>query len=359
VADPTDELTPPDPVAPPREPELDERKTRILCAIIAEYVSCAEPIGSKRVVEIAALDVSAATVRNEMSALEELGFINQPHTSAGRVPTDKGYRFFVEQLKIQSQGVVEPRVEVAELVGEGVDLEDVLRKTTRVLSQLTHLVSLVVAPRVDQTRLKLVELVALSPQAVLVVMVTDTGRVEKRLVELRQPVLEIDVDRVRRALNDRAREERVRDLDGVLREVTDEAPNELRELLAGVAGALTQLEQPATENIYVGGAASLAGESAMPREDLSRILELLEERVTLARVMAEMSDDEPVVKIGEEHEVEGLQTTALVARRYRSVNAGSVGVLGPTRMDYAAVLSTVKAVADHLQETLRHADGTD
>lgn len=343
----------------PPEPVLDERKARILCAIVAEYVNIAEPVGSKRVVEIAALDVSAATVRNEMSALEELGFIAQPHTSAGRVPTDRGYRFFVETLKHERNESGEPPPQLAQLVGDSSDLDEMLRKTTKVLAELTHLVSLVVAPRVDQTRLKLVELVSLSPQSVLVVMVTDTGRVEKRLMELRQPVGDAEIDRVRTALNDRAREERVRNLDTVLADLTEEAPNELRELLAGVTAALTSLEEEVTDQVFIGGTAALADQEMMPRAELARVLELLEERVTLARILADVTDDEPIVRIGAEHDVEGLQTTALVAKRYQLVSSGSVGVLGPTRMDYASVLSTVKAVADQLQETLKTADEDD
>lgn len=348
------------PPAPAGEPfvELDERKRRILHAVVTQYVAGAEPVGSQRVVEVAGLDVSSATVRNEMAALEEAGYVSQPHTSAGRVPTDRGYRYFVDDLR--RRHAVDParREAVAELLGSASDLEDLLLRTTHVLAQLTHLVSLVIAPGVEQARLKLIELVDLTPRAVLVLLVADSGHVEKRLVELRGPVSESDLHRARSVLNDQVRGARMADVDGILGRLVEEAPAELREVLGAVAGTMADgIEDSHVDHVLVGGTASLAGERAIERDQLSRVLELLEERVTLARLLTEAAtEDEPAVWIGAEHGVDGLRPTALVAQRYRLVSAGSVGVLGPTRMDYAGVLATVQAVADQLQQSLRDLD---
>lgn len=338
--------------------ELDERKAQILRAVVTEYVAAAEPVGSQRVVEAAGLDVSSATVRNEMAALEEAGFVSQPHTSAGRVPTDRGYRYFVDDLRRRHAVHPARREAVAELLGSATDLEDLLVRTTHVVAQLTHLVSLVIAPGVERARLKLVELVDLTPQAVLVLLVTDSGHVEKRLLELHGPVSDSGLQRARAVLNEQARGARLADLEGILDGLADESPPELRELLAGVAATFgDQIEQPPIDHVLVGGTASLAGERAIERDQLSQVLELLEERVTLARLLTRSAtEDEPAVWIGAEHGVDGLKPTALVAQRYRLVSAGSVGVLGPTRMDYAGVLATVQAVADQLQESLRNLD---
>lgn len=338
--------------------ELDERKRRILQAVVAEYVAAAEPVGSQRVVEVAGLDVSSATVRNEMAALEEAGYVSQPHTSAGRVPTDRGYRYFVDELR--RRHAVDParRRAVAELLGSASDLEDLLLRTTHVLAQLTHLVSLVIAPGVEQARLKLIELVDLTARAVLVLLVADSGHVDKRLVELRQPLSDRSLQRARTVLNEHTYGAQLGALDGILRRLAEEAPPELRELLGAIASSFADgIEESLVDHVLVGGTASLAGERAIEREQLSRVLELLEERVTLARLLTESAtEDEPAVWIGAEHGVDGLQPTALVAQRYRLVTAGSVGVLGPTRMDYAGVLATVQAVADQLQQSLHDLD---
>ncbi|MFA9432786.1 heat-inducible transcriptional repressor HrcA [Egicoccus sp. AB-alg2] len=343
----------PEPAAEPAPP-LDERKLAILRAIVTEYVSSGEPVGSKRVVESAQLSVSAATVRNEMAALEELGYIRQPHTSAGRVPTDRGYRRFVDDLADRADLDVQRRELIGELLGSARDVEDLLARTTSVLSQLTRLVSLVIAPAIESSRLKLVELVALGPTSALLLLVADTGRVEKRSVELPHGTTETELDRVRVVLGEHVRGRRLGDVHGSLTAIVDDAPADLRDILQAVADATADdLRDDTVHHVFVGGQASLAGEQAFERDQLSRVLQLLEERATLARLLSQSTaDDEPTVRIGGENEVEDLRATSLVAQRYRLVTAGSLGVLGPTRMDYAAVLATVRAVADQLQASL-------
>jgi heat-inducible transcriptional repressor len=334
--------------------ELDERKLTVLRAIVTEYVARGEPVGSKRVVDVARLEVSAATVRNEMAALEELGYIRQPHTSAGRVPTDKGYRRFVDDLRANA-ALDDPRKElVQELLGSASDVEDLLARTTTVLSQLTRLVSLVIAPAIEVSRCKLVELVGLTPGSALLLLVADTGRVEKRPVELPAGTTEADLDRVRTVLGEQVRGKRMGEVSSTLRTISEDAPTELRELLRAVTEATADdLTEETLHHVFVGGQASLAGDEAFERQQLTRVLELLEERATLARLLSDATaDDEPTVRIGVENQVEDLRAASLVAQRYQLVSAGSLGVLGPTRMDYAAVLATVRAVADQLQETL-------
>ncbi len=337
----------------PQPPPLDDRKLRILRAIVTEYVADGEPVGSRRVVEVARLDVSAATVRNDMAVLEELGYITQPHTSAGRVPTDQGYRRFVDDLAANPALDTPKRELIGELLGSARDVEDLLARTSSVLSQLTRLVSLVIAPAVDASRCKLVELVGLSPQSALLLLVADTGRVDKRTVDLPAGTTESDLDRVRTVLGEQVRGRPMGDVHTVLAGLVDGAPTELREVLRAVAEATdVGLAEDTVHHVVVGGRASLAGEPALERDELSRILELLEERATLARILNDTEGDEPLVRIGGENTVEDLRGTSLIAQRYRVVTAGSLGVLGPTRMDYASVLSTVRAVAEELQRSL-------
>jgi len=338
----------------PDAESLDERKLTILRAIVTEYVSRGEPVGSKRVVEVASLDVSAATVRNEMAALEELGYITQPHTSAGRIPTDKGYRRFVDDLRADP-AVDDPRRQlIEELLGSSRDLEELLARTSSVLSQLTRLVSLVIAPTVDAARLKLIELVSLAPGSGLLLLVADTGRVEKRLVDLPADAAEADLDRVRTVLAEHVRGHRMGGVHDEIRALADAAPSDLRESLRAIADATTtELTEDTIHHVFVGGQASLAGDDSFEREHLSRVLQVLEERTTLARLLSEATaDDETTVRIGQENEVEDLRAASLVAQRYQLITAGSLGVIGPTRMDYASVVATVRAVADQLQATL-------
>ncbi len=337
------------------EPRLDERKLLVLHALVTEHVATGEPVGSRRVVEVAHLDVSAATVRNEMSALEELGYIAAPHTSAGRVPTDRGYRRFVDDLADRPEfGDTSRRELVGELLGSSHDVEDLLARTSTVLSQLTRLVSLVIAPALEASRLKLVELVGLGPGSALLLLVADTGRVEERSVELPAGTRGADLGRVRVVLGEQLRGRTLGSVHLTLRGIVDEAPPDLREVLSALADATaSDLSEETIHHVFVGGQASLAGEGSFERDELSGVLQLLEERATLARLLSESTaDDEPTVRIGEENHLEDLRATSLVAQRYRLVTAGSLGVLGPTRMDYASVLATVRAVADQLQETV-------
>ena len=351
---------------PPASPgvapvDLDERKRRVLRTVIAEFVATGQPVGSAQVVAVAGLDVSTATVRSDLAALEELGLVSQPHASAGRVPTDRGYRWFVDDLRTAPGLDPRRRAAIEELLGSARDVEELLSRTATVLSQLTRLVALVISPALETSRLRLVELVTLTPATALLLLVSDTGRVEKHAVELPAGTDERDLDRVRAMLADRLVGRRFADVGGVLRALCDEAPADLRACVRAVAAeAAAAVREERVHEVYVGGQAALAGDASLDRGDLSRLLELLEERETLARLLEDAAEGEgPRVRIGEEHTQEDLRATSLVAQRYRLVSDGSLGVLGPTRMDYGGALATVRAVSDQLQRTLRDltADG--
>jgi len=342
--------------------ELDDRKRRVLRTVVTEFVATGQPVGSAHVVAVAGLDVSTATVRSDLAALEELGLVSQPHASAGRIPTDRGYRWFVDDLRTAPGLDPRRRAAIEELLGSSRDVEELLARTATVLTQLTRLVALVISPALGASRLKLVELVTLTPASALLLLVSDTGRVEKHAVDLPPGTDERDLDRVRAILADRLVGRRVADVGPTLRALCDEAPADLRGCLRAVAAeAAAAVREERVHEVYVGGQAALADDASLDRGDLSRLLQLLEERETLARLLEDASDgdDGPSVRIGEEHAQEDLRATSLVAQRYRLVADGSLGVLGPTRMDYGGALATVRAVSDQLQRTLRDltADG--
>ena len=336
--------------------DLDERKRIVLRAIVTEFITTGQPVGSAHVVEAAGLEVSAATVRSDMGALEELGLITQPHTSAGRVPTDRGYRWFVDDLRSAPVLDARQREVIEELLGSARDVEDLLARTTTVLSQLTRLVSLVISPAIATSRLRLVELVALGPLTALLLLVADTGRVEKHTVELPVGGDERDLDRARTMLADRLVGRRFGDVGAVLRLLSEEAPSDLRGIVRAVADAASDVREDRVHQVFVGGQATLADDVSLQRDELARLLQLLEERETLARMLEETVEGPepgaPTVRIGGENAIEDLRATSLVAQRYRLVSAGSLGVLGPTRMDYGSALATVRAVSDELQRTL-------
>jgi heat-inducible transcriptional repressor len=336
--------------------DLDERKRAVLRAVVTEYITTGQPVGSAHVVASAGLDVSAATVRSDMGALEELGLVIQPHTSAGRRPTDRGYRWFVDDLRNAPVLDARRREVIEELLGSARDVEDLLARTTTVLSQLTRLVSLVISPAIATSRLRLVELVALGPLSALLLLVADTGRVEKHTVELPVGGDERDLDRVRAMLAERLVGRRFGDVGSVLGLLVDEVPSDLRALVRAVAEAAVDVREDRVHQVFVGGQSALADDVSLQRDELSRLLQLLEERETLARLLEEAVEGpeagSPTVRIGEENPIEDLRATSLVAQRYQLVSSGSLGVIGPTRMDYGSALATVRAVSDQLQQTL-------
>ncbi len=344
-------------------PALDERKSAILKAIVQDYVRAGEPVGSKRLVEDHSLGVSAATVRSDMAALEEAGFITHPHTSAGRVPTDKGYRYFVDTLTAAAPLQPEQAAALEGLLLGSSDLEDLLRRTSSALSRLTRFAALVVAPRLDRSRLRHVELVQLAPTSVMAVVIVDTGRVEKRMLDLDAPVAEHDVQRARHAVNEAAAGLRLDQAPDVIAGVASGAPTEVRPLVDAVAGAVRSGigGGPSGEQVFVGGTANIAGAGYFDRlEQVKNVVETLEEQVVVLQMLRDtLAEGDPGVRIGGELPLVELAACSVVAARYETAggSAGSLGVLGPTRMDYPRTLAAVQAVASSLEKALAELTG--
>jgi heat-inducible transcriptional repressor len=332
----------------------DDRRLDVLRAIVEDYVSTNEPVGSKSLVERHQLGVSPATVRNDMAALEEEGYITQPHTSAGRVPTDKGYRLFVDRLSSVKPLSGAERKAIDTFLRGAVDLDDVVHRTVRLLAQLTHQVAVVQYPTLARSSVRHLELVHLSDTRLLVVLITDTGRVEQRTVDLPGPLLEDDVADLRTRLNARIAGSALADAPALLVDLPDSASPEQRSNVVSVVSAVleTLVERPESRMVLA-GTANLARTTSLDFPGTIRpVLEALEEQVVLLRLFGEVTDAETVrVTIGEENVHEGLWTASVVSTGYGTVEGSplaGLGILGPTRMDYPGTMGAVRAVARYV-----------
>ncbi len=330
---------------------LSLRQEEILARVVEGYVATGAPVGSKTLVERAGVEASPSTVRNELAVLEEHGLLTHPHTSAGRVPTDTGYRAYVDRVL----GRLEPRPASAlrlNLPEAQSHVDEALRATTDALAQVTHLLALVSAPPLETTSVRHVEVILLQPQLVMAVVITSTGGISKRIFAFTEPVDSGLAEWAHMYLNEQvtglqlgARQLRARFEDPEL------APRE-REFLAELAPAFTELVEDGEQSLFVGGAAGLLDE--FRQEDLRgyrRLLEVLEQRAELLELMrANLSSKAPFVRVGSEFEDPDLRTISLVAAPYglRHRNLGTVSLLGPTRMDYARAIEVVRSAAHEL-----------
>jgi heat-inducible transcriptional repressor len=335
---------------------LDDRKLEVLRAIVEDYVETQEPVGSKALVERHNLRVSPATIRNDMAVLEEEGYLRQPHTSAGRVPTDKGYRLFVDRLsRMKPLSPAERRAIERFLVG-AVDLDDVVHRTVRLLAQLTRQVAVVQYPSLARSRVRHLELVPVSTTRLMLVMITDTGRVEQRLVELPTPTEAEHVIELRQLINERLDGLQLSETTGVVQTILDDIRTELRAPMTSLATVLLEtLVERTEERIALAGTANLTRGGLLDFSGTIRpILEALEEEVILLKLFGQVEPSMTRVRIGDENEFEDLRATSVVTTGYGpgTTVVGGLGVLGPTRMDYPGTIATVRAVARYVGEVL-------
>jgi heat-inducible transcriptional repressor len=333
---------------------LDERKLTVLRAIVEDYVSTTEPVGSKSLVDRHHFDVSPATIRNDMAVLEEQGFIAQPHTSAGRIPTDKGYRLFVDRLSSVKPLSAAERRAIETFLAGAYSLDDIVTRTVRLLVQLTRQVAVVQYPSLTRSSIRHIELVPLTQQKLLLVLITDTGRVEQCTVELPEPWDDASVSHVRAVLNSRLAGHKLSDAAVMVGDLGERIPAEDRPNANAVFTLLlASLGERTEEKIVFGGAANLAAHDFS--KGLREVLEALEEQVVLMRLLGEATDPSALtVKIGSENQVAGLQTASVVSTVYGSADQplAKLGVLGPTRMDYPGTMGAVRAVARYVGQIL-------
>jgi heat-inducible transcriptional repressor len=328
---------------------LTPRQELILRKVVEGYRAGGSPVGSKALATDDEMEWGPSTIRNELAVLEEQGLLAHPHTSAGRVPTDAGYRYFVDRLLPDPRSAVERPLALS-LVRREVD--EAMRVTTETLSQVTDLLAIVSAPPIETATIRHVEVLALQPQVLMVVVITSTGGVSKRVLTFDAPVdpgladwgaSYLNEQLVGLGLGARLLHQRLDD--------PSLGPRE-RGFLAAVAPAFTELTETAEEALYVDGRSRLlSGYRFEDQEQLNDVMEMLERRVSLLGVLRSALDQRDVfVRIGSENEAPALRSLALVAAGYGlpARNLGTVSVIGPLRMDYGRAIASVRAAASEL-----------
>ena len=333
---------------------LSERRLEVLRAIVQDYVGTEEPVGSKALTERHRLGVSPATVRNDMAVLEDEGFIAQPHTSAGRIPTDKGYRLFVDRLAgVKPLSAAERRA-IQNFLDSAVDLDDVVGRTVRLLAQLTRQVAVVQYPSLTRSTVRHVELLPLAPARVMLVLITDTGRVEQRVVDCPAPISDDSLADLRARLNSRVVGRRFADVPQLVQDLPESFEQEDRGTVSTVLATLLEtLVEETEERLMIGGTSNLTRFVHDFPLTIRPVLEALEEQVVLLKLLGEQ-DSGMTVRIGHENAHEGLNSTSVVAVGYGSGDeaVAKLGVVGPTRMDYPGTMGAVRAVARYVGQIL-------
>lgn len=344
---------------------VSDRSLQVLHAIVHDYVDSNEPVGSKRIVDRYPLGVSAATIRNDMVALEDEELIVAPHTSSGRIPTDKGYRLYVDTLTRARPLSAAQRAAIERFLGESNDLDEVMHRTVRILAQLTNQVAVVQYPSQDRVVVRHIELVPIAEERVLSVLITGAGVVEQQVVALpATKVAEAWVnglrDRITQATVGREIHDAIESIDELSASLTEWTDSEESSLVQRVLDAVAeQLHVGRPQRMTIAGTANLSRTDDFAGR-VANVLEALEEQVTLIRLFQELADEsnEVAASIGRENEPYGLAGAAVITGRYsggEQTTQSRIGVLGPTRMDYAGNMSAVRAVARYLGKIL----GTD
>lgn len=334
----------------PHAPTLSNRQQLILARLVEEYVATGSPVGSKTLVERAGLGVSASTVRYELAVLEEQGLLTHPHTSAGRVPTDVGYRYFVDRLLERQPARPEDLgLDLSQVESQ---VDSALRATTEAVADVTHLLALVSAPPLETTIVRHVEILLLQPHVVMVVVITSTGGVTKRLFTFAEPVDAGLADWAGEYLNEtlsglqlgaRMLRARFEDLD---------LSGPERQFLDRLRPAFTDVFVSEEQTLYVGGTAGVLGEfRADELRTYRRLLEVLEQRAAVLHLLrASLVSKRPFVRVGADLEDPDLVGVALVGAPYglQHRNLGTVSLLGPMRMDYVKAIGVVRSAAHEL-----------
>jgi heat-inducible transcriptional repressor len=335
-------------------PELSLRKSTVLHAVVEAYVATGEPVGSETVAERADLGVSSATIRNEMSSLEEQGYLSHPHTSAGRIPTDAGYRHYVDALPAPTKLKDAQRRQIAAHFAEAIlDLEEVLKGSVHLLSRLTQYAGVAVPPGPSDEHLVRLEVIDMGP-TLLVLAVGQHGRVDKQIVDRPEHIDQKAVTDAERRL-DRIRGVSYVDAQVSLLQMAAAEAAGVHDVLLIAADVLRMATEGAhAGHVVIGGVANLADDAqAWRRDTLRRLFETLEREQDMLQVLQDIAPADDVgVTIGDEHPTTGAWGASIVAAPFKAGEAtvGTIGIVGPTRMDYLAAMTAVRAVADRLTE---------
>ena len=330
---------------------LSDRRQIVLRALIEEYIARALPVGSRTLVERYNLGISSATVRNELSLLEEMGYLAQPHTSAGRIPTDFGYRAFVDELLSESDPDNGEDALARELRESASDLDDLMDRTSQALARFTDCMTLLVPPRILSVDIRLINLVLLTPQHLLTVIVTEDGQVFDRQMDLPRDYSQDEIGKTQEALNNILVGTSLSSTSGELPLGASGVHDDLFRMV--MAEILACLKDQNAIKAHPLGISHLLGKPEFSDSScLMPVLEELEGDTMLLRVFNDAAaSEEPVVRIGHENDSEALSSVSLIANRFgEAEHSGLILIVGPTRMDYSQVLKAVRAARNVLKD---------
>lgn len=338
---------------------IPDRSLEVLRAIVNDYISSREPVGSKALVERHAFGVSAATIRNDMAILEDEELIVAPHTSSGRVPTDKGYRVFVDRLEQVKPLSPAERTAIESFLTESADLDETLGKTARLLAQLTQQAALVQYPSLGRASVRHIELIPVTETRVLLMLITDSGRIQQHVLELGQAMGEPFLAELRARLNADLAGKELTQVAARTADYEQRFEASLRPAVKRILQGLSeQIDANRQDKVVLAGAANLARREADFGGSIGPILDAIEEQVVLLRLISEMRDQQHGVslRIGRENTIEELSNSTVLVSGYESQGSelAKLAVIGPTRMDYAGNIAAVSAVARYLSRALGH-----
>jgi heat-inducible transcriptional repressor len=336
---------------------ISERSFEVLRAIVQDYVSTREPVGSKTLIERHAFGVSSATIRNDMALLEEEGLIHAPHTSAGRVPTDLGYRLFVDRLNELKQLSTAERQAMETLLTDTVDLDEILGRSVRLLSRLTNQVAMIQYPTLGGAKVRSVELVSVGESRVMIILVSDNGRIQQHVQELGSSLAPEELTKLRNLLDSKLRGAALADVSKLTADLGSSLSSEYSQVLSALVMPLLELvDSNRQDKLMVAGTANLVRAEGDFGGNITSLLDAIEEHVVLLRLISDMEadGDEVSLRIGSENQIEGLSSASVLVTGYgnQSQTVAKVGVIGPTRMDYSSNIAAVRAIARYLSKSL-------
>lgn len=336
---------------------IPERSLEVLRAIVQDYIASKEPVGSKSLVERHSFGVSAATIRNDMALLEDEELIHAPHTSAGRVPTDKGYRLFVDRLSEVKPLSNSERMAIENFMSGSSDLDESLNRTVRLLSQLTNQVAIVQYPTLGKSSVRHVEIIPATDTRVLLILITDSGRIQQQVVELGSDLDHGFISELRikllNAISSLALTEVAGKLDTISGFFSGDAKKWSKVIISNL---IEMVDANRQEKVILAGTSNLAKLEEDFPGSISPVLEAIEEQVVLLKLISEMQTENNGVsiRIGRENSLQELSNTSVLVGEYESEGSGvaKLGLIGPTRMDYSSNISAVRAVARYLSKSL-------
>ncbi|ACL70032.1 heat-inducible transcriptional repressor HrcA [Halothermothrix orenii] len=343
---------------------IDDRKRKILKAIVQEHILTAEPIGSRTLAKNYEFGVSSATIRNEMSDLEDMGYLEQPYTSAGRVPSDKGYRYYVDSL-METRDY--PEQEIRKMLGEFTfeqNVQTIMSNLARMLSRLTRYTAVISEPQLKKSRIREIKLLKVSRKNLLIVLVTDTGIVNNKIISLTKEISSKQLRYLNEFFSRKLQKRELNTLDeGFLSKIEEELLNRLKmseRIIKLIFDEMLKVAKPAELKVHLGGTSYILEQPEFNNlENLKKVLNILDHEEILGKLLNSFSDNELKVVIGHENQLEEMHKCSIVIATYciGDKPLGKLGVIGPTRMHYPMVVSTVNSLSKIVGKIISRMDG--